>query len=173
MLQQIQDSFPHVIVGAITNGKGNPLAMTRTLAPYFDFCVSGEDETVFPHRKPHATIFQVALDRAHEILLSQQTDRTEKVEEESLASCWIHVGDDLCNDVAASAACGAKALWVDLKPEYGQTSSKRLQGLNPSWSTASSAEIDQRRIASQEAQRSSVTARVERLSDLPGVLSKL
>ncbi|KAL3800057.1 hypothetical protein ACHAW5_003705 [Stephanodiscus triporus] len=31
-------------IGAVTDGKANPLLMVFTLAPYFDFCISWEDD---------------------------------------------------------------------------------------------------------------------------------
>jgi putative hydrolase of the HAD superfamily len=145
MLQHLKICFPNIVIGAITNGRGNPLLMTNTLAKYFDFCVSGEDDSVFPHRKPHPIIYQVALQRCHEILQY----RTSSMEETDVSSSWVHVGDDLCNDIAASTACGAKAVWCDLDPEYGQTSSKRLQGIDASWSTASREELDERKAMSR------------------------
>jgi len=44
VLKEIQEEHPGVIIGAVTDGKANPLLMTFTLAPYFDFCMSWEDD---------------------------------------------------------------------------------------------------------------------------------
>jgi hypothetical protein len=44
VLQEIRDLNPNVIIGAVTDGRANPLFMTFTLAPYFDFCMSWEDD---------------------------------------------------------------------------------------------------------------------------------
>jgi phosphoglycolate phosphatase-like HAD superfamily hydrolase len=41
--------------------------MKNTVAKYFDFCVSGEDADIFPNRKPHAGIYQVALERYRQL----------------------------------------------------------------------------------------------------------
>jgi hypothetical protein len=41
---QIKRDHPNVIIGAVTDGKANPLFMTFTLAPFFDFCMSWEDD---------------------------------------------------------------------------------------------------------------------------------
>ena len=49
-----------VFIGAVTNGCGDPLK-TPGLAPLFDFCVSAEDEDVFPQRKPSRRPFDKAL----------------------------------------------------------------------------------------------------------------
>lgn len=43
-LKKIKEEHPDVIIGAVTDGKANPQLMTFTLAPYFDFCMSWEDE---------------------------------------------------------------------------------------------------------------------------------
>ena len=42
-LQRIKEEHPNVIIGAVTDGKANPMSMVFTLAPYFDFCTSWED----------------------------------------------------------------------------------------------------------------------------------
>ena len=189
MLQQIQTQFPSCVLGAITNGKGNPLHMVHTLKPYFDFCISGEDDTVFPYRKPHAKIFQAAYDYAQEIFIQryyQQQGEDDDDEEKSLtfnhSLFWIHVGDDLCNDIAASIACGAKgAIWVDLQPQYGQTSNKRFilpqeekqQEQQPSWSTLSKIEIEKRRLLSKDILQqvsADTVKRIDTLVNIPQVL---
>ncbi|KAL3799118.1 hypothetical protein HJC23_002246 [Cyclotella cryptica] len=103
-LKCIRDMYPSVIIGAITNGRGNPFYMP-SIAQYFDFCVSGEDEDVFPSRKPDRGIYEAALNRYSEFTeLSQNAVNNNDWN-------WIHVGDDLANDVGASAACGAKTIW--------------------------------------------------------------
>ena len=43
-LQRIREEHPDVVIGAVTDGKANPLLMVFTLAPYFDFCISWEDD---------------------------------------------------------------------------------------------------------------------------------
>ena len=104
-LQAIREQFPSVTIGAITNGRGDPFSMP-SIAEYFDFCTSGEDKDVFPLRKPDRGIYEAALGRYKEL--------TKKNIEETDDSHWnwIHVGDDLANDIGASAACGAKTIWL-------------------------------------------------------------
>lgn len=43
-LREIKEQHPGVVIGAVTDGKANPMLMTFTLAPYFDFCMSWEDD---------------------------------------------------------------------------------------------------------------------------------
>lgn len=44
VLTEIKKAHPEVIIGAVTDGKANPMLMTFTLAPFFDFCLSWEDD---------------------------------------------------------------------------------------------------------------------------------
>ena len=44
VLAQIKEDYPDVIIGAVTDGRANPMFMTFTLAPFFDFCMSWEDD---------------------------------------------------------------------------------------------------------------------------------
>ena len=63
VLQDIRRHFGESLcIAAVTNGKGNPVMMP-SLRQFFSFCVSGEDEEVFPHRKPHPKIFETAMRR--------------------------------------------------------------------------------------------------------------
>mmetsp|Transcript_20020 Transcript_20020/g.29678 ORF Transcript_20020/g.29678 Transcript_20020/m.29678 type:complete len:369 (+) Transcript_20020:296-1402(+) len=98
VVEALQSLPSEATVGAITNACGDPLAMNETLAPYFDFCVSGEDPHVFPFRKPHKMIFRTALQKY------QQP-----------GTIWCHVGDCLANDVGGSGNLGAKPIWVQLE----------------------------------------------------------
>ena len=43
-LQQIRQDHPGVVMGAVTDGKANPMFMTFTLRSYFDFCINWEDD---------------------------------------------------------------------------------------------------------------------------------
>ena len=164
MLQELKTKYPDAIIGAITNGKGNPLKMEST-KDYFDFCVSGEDDDVFPLRKPSEGIYQVALKRFESLTQEQEQSET---------TCWVHVGDDLANDVGASAKCGAKAVWVDLLgEEYSQTASKRDPSKpQPSWSTATKEELEKRKKMNQEAQQY-VSKRVTTLGMLPESIEEI
>jgi FMN phosphatase YigB (HAD superfamily) len=119
----------NVCIGAVTNGGGDPLKMP-SLAPFFSFCVSGEDPEVFPHRKPHPGIFRRALHRyrTEHYAPSQEAARDEEEgdgggpdggEEDFL---WCHVGDCLANDVGASADCGAFSVWCAPDPQAAAAS---------------------------------------------------
>ncbi|KAL7506149.1 hypothetical protein ACHAXN_003458 [Cyclotella atomus] len=125
-LQSIRKQYPSVVIGAITNGRGNPFHMPD-VAPYFDFCTSGEDDGVFPFRKPDRGIYEAAL-RQFRVIMPDCNDIIN----------WIHVGDDLANDVGASAACGAKTIWLTSDNEKGE------KGVG-FWSTATPEEMHKRR----------------------------
>jgi len=165
MLQRIKNSHPGVIIGAITDGKANPLIMENTLSPYFDFCVSWEDEDVFPSRKPDPKIFAAALSR-HKSLVPAGDD---EIGENSI---WIHVGDDLAYDIGGSAACGAKTIWADLIDDYGQTAKLRENGEVPAWSTALPTELKKRNALAKEA-RDCVDSRVQGLHDIPEAIMNI
>ncbi|KAL1496046.1 hypothetical protein AB1Y20_014675 [Prymnesium parvum] len=88
---------PEAAVAAVTNGRGDPLAMPA-LAPLFDFTVSAEHASIYPARKPEAAPFLAALRR---------------VGLEGREGAWAHVGDDVLNDVLAAKRLGAWAVWLD------------------------------------------------------------
>jgi len=184
MLEKLRSEYPNATIGAITNGKGNPLMMKDTLCDLFDFCVSGEDDDVFPHRKPHEGIYNVALQRYKDLLHLEGDDNICLTKDDDRI-CWIHIGDDLANDVGASAKCGALAIWVDLSSkEYDQTASARFKEniLNkndvnnnekqPFWSTASSDEVEKRKKLNKKAFKF-VSAKIEKLSSLPDAIRGL
>ena len=151
-LQSIRNQHPNIIIGAITNGRGNPLDMP-SIAIYFDFCTSGEDDGVFPQRKPEKGIYEAALRTYYD--LQQCT-----VQEDSTTFNWIHVGDDLANDVGASAACGAKAVWFKMEEEDDEI---------PIWSTATQEEQEKRKALDQMA-KEHVSASICSLKELPDAI---
>jgi putative hydrolase of the HAD superfamily len=132
-LKSIRETYPTVVIGAITNGRGNPFYMP-SIAEYFDFCVSGEDAGVFPLRKPDRGIYEVALNRYSELIQFSQTAMNNHDWN------WIHVGDDLANDVGASAACGAKTIWFTGANSHEADGEKGV-GF---WSTATPGEMKTR-----------------------------
>jgi FMN phosphatase YigB (HAD superfamily) len=136
-------------IGGITNGRGSPLCMTNTLAQFFEFCVSGEDADIFPHRKPHPNIYMAALNRWQTL---KQLPLTH------VPTVWVHVGDCLANDVRASSDVGAKAIWV-------APCSERESEEQPSWSTATKGDL-QERAQLMEAARSKISGQVTNLSQL-------
>ena len=159
MLQEVKERHPDAVVAAVTNGRGDPLDMRDTLRPYFDFTISGEQESVFPNRKPHPGIFEATLDAFQSMAGYDLRQDNHK--------CWIHVGDDLANDVGASAACGAKAVWYKMEEdEEGE------DGATPFYSTASADEIERRKQMAAEAEEK-VTERISRLSELPQAIEKI
>jgi len=148
-------------IGAITNGRGNPLCMTNTLAPYFAFCVCGEDDGVFPHRKPHPNIYQVALKRWCSLC---QLNNDRERDDVTLPDVWVHVGDCLANDVGASHDAGARAIWV-AQPE----DEDRKQ---PNWSTATEEDREKRALL-MEAARSKMSGEVKDLSELKRMIETI
>ena len=102
-LRECRERWPDATVGAITNGRGDPAAMP-SLAPYFGWCVTGERADIHPHRKPAPRIFEAALARAGRDAAAD-------------TGGWVHVGDCLLNDVAASKGVGARTVRLDAAVE--------------------------------------------------------
>ncbi|KAL9185359.1 hypothetical protein ACHAXT_003136 [Thalassiosira profunda] len=149
-LQIIREQHPNVVIGAITNGRGNPLCMP-SMQQFFDFCVSGEDEDVFPKRKPDEGIYQAALSKYNELQTAPG----------DASFNWLHVGDDLANDVGASACCGAKSIWITVdEDEPCET---------PSWSTATQEEMQKRAVLDTNA-KEHVSAKICSLEELPDAI---
>jgi len=153
-LQTIKEQYPNCIIGAITNGRGNPLDMP-SIAKFFDFSTSGEDDDVFPQRKPEKGIYEAAL-RTYNNLQG-----TIQEEDSTTTFNWIHVGDDLANDVGASAACGAKAVWFRMDEEEDNEI--------PMWSTATKEEREKREALDQLA-KEHVSASICSLKELPDAI---
>ncbi len=150
-LEKIKLQHPDAIIGAITNGRGNPLFMP-SVKDFFHFCVSGEDEGVFPKRKPDKGIYEAALDTFYNL------------QEESLGSLnWIHVGDDLANDVGAAALTGAKSIWLSAEEEGSEM---------PSWSTATKEEME-RRAKLNETAKKHVSSKISRLNELESAVTHI
>jgi len=168
MLSELRSNHPEAVIAAITNAKGNPLRM-KSIEDYFDFCVSGEDDDVFPLRKPHEGIYNVAIKRYEELSVEKETKGINAKD-----FCWVHVGDDLANDVGASAKCGAYAIWVDLDDEYNQAASSKREphAAQPAWSTATKEELEKRKEMNQQAQQY-VSARVTKLAKLPNAIQSI
>ena len=148
-LQSIRENYPGIVIGAITNGRGDPLEMKK-LAPFFDFCTSGEDEGVFPKRKPDRGIYEAALRRFQELKGSRP-------------ATWVHVGDDLANDVGASAACSAKPIWL---------CNDSVDESTPKWSTATTEELEKRARLNEEA-KMLVKAKISSLEELPSAVASI
>lgn len=186
-LRAIRTRYPDACIAAITNGRGNPLCMPHTLAPYFDFCVSGEDDAVFPHRKPAPLIYHVALERyrtlyphhrhPHDPSLQGSNNNSEgsatagNTTSISSSFIWCHVGDCLANDVGGSAACGAYAVWYNPDSPKSDGDDDAVPIQEPSWSTATRTEVDQRQqLARQAKENSMIATRISSLSQLEQAL---
>jgi putative hydrolase of the HAD superfamily len=183
-LQKIKEEHPNVIIGAVTDGKANPMLMVFSLAPYFDFCMSWEDDAAgrmeFFNELGNVDgnaglqwIYKAAYDKYKELADTNQ-GMMSPVNEEVGEPVWIHIGDDLAYDVGGSASCGAKTILLDLDEEYGQTAKLRFveNAFIPSWSTASSEELANRK-AMNEAAEDKVDTRVTRLSMLPDAIDEI
>eukprot|EP00580_Thalassiosira_gravida_P019296 CAMPEP_0201663206 /NCGR_PEP_ID=MMETSP0494-20130426/5065_1 /ASSEMBLY_ACC=CAM_ASM_000839 /TAXON_ID=420259 /ORGANISM="Thalassiosira gravida, Strain GMp14c1" /LENGTH=350 /DNA_ID=CAMNT_0048141745 /DNA_START=156 /DNA_END=1208 /DNA_ORIENTATION=+ len=158
-LETIREEHPDAIIGAITNGRGNPLEMP-SMKEYFDFCISGEDDGVFPRRKPDKGIYEAAVSKYNQIIMQGQGSILSSQESGENGFNWIHVGDDLANDVGASAACGAKSIWFTMEEDDG------VDARLPSWSTATQEEL-RKRAALDEMAREHVSAKIVSLVELP------
>lgn len=196
-LKTIKEEHPDVIIGAVTDGKANPQLMTFTLAPYFDFCMSWEDEQGSRQKffrdlndvetTPELTWIYDAARHKYAILKeaqcginaakapSKNDDIPPKVWPESYDDLvWIHVGDDLAFDVGGSATCGASTILVELPKSLGQTAPFRFDTSieQPSWSTTSKAELEGR-IRMNEAAREMVNIEINTLERLPIAINQI
>ncbi|KAL7473167.1 hypothetical protein ACHAXS_013565 [Conticribra weissflogii] len=143
-----------VIIGAITNGRGNPFDMP-SISSYFDFCISGEDEGVFPRRKPDRGIYEAALRRYRELVMVGTKNggvggsaRTQD-EDDDIVLNWIHFS------------------WLieeSLQDDGGD--------VVPSWSTATNEELE-KRAKMDEMARQHVSAKIGKLDELPDVITHI
>lgn len=197
-LKAIKEQHPDVIIGAVTDGKANPLLMTFTLAPYFDFCMSWEDEQGGRQKffkelnlvegTAELTWIYDAARHKYAILKQAQAaidaDLMSSTNGQDIAPLvwpenyddlvWVHVGDDLAFDVGGSAACGAKTVLVELPKSAGQSAPFRfdLSIQQPAWSTTSRAELEAR-IRMNEAARDMVSVEINSLERLPIAINQI
>ncbi|CAB9500751.1 expressed unknown protein [Seminavis robusta] len=202
VLREIKQEYPHVILGAVTDGKANPLLMTFTLAPYFDFCMSWEDDQkgrqqFFKELASSSSsaqlswIYNAALEKGQEMATVQAAMKAAAAKndnhdstEEFAKGVWIHVGDDLAYDVGGSAACGAKTILCELANEYQQTARQRFDQLEqvnnnddgdrkmPTWSTSPTPELEVRR-KMNEAAKPLVDETINFIRELPDAISRI
>ena len=183
-LQKIREEHPNVVIGAVTDGKANPMLMVFSLAPYFDFSMSWEDDsagrTEFYKELGNVDgnadlqwIYKAAVEKGKEIADAKKELQKDNDLDEA-PPVWIHVGDDLAYDVGGSASCGAKTILLDLDEEYHQTAKLRFPPYNsiPAWSTASADEIAHRKALNDEAE-DMVDKRISRLSLLPDAILEI
>lgn len=198
-LRKIREDHPDVVIGAVTDGKANPMLMVFSLAPYFDFCMSWEDDasgrTGFFKELAEVDgnadlqwIYRAAYERYVEIAEAKREMKRKDMEggdgaegtedwtagDDDDEPVWVHVGDDLAYDVGGSASCGAKTVLLDLDEEYGQTAKVRFGpgATMPSWNTASEAELANRE-AMNAAAEDMVDERISRLSALPDAIDEI
>lgn len=158
-LQVLKTTYPSVCIAAITNGRGNPREMEK-LRDIFDFCVSGEDDDVFPERKPEPGIYRKALQRYRGLV-------SDAVEE----SLWVHVGDCIVNDVGAAAVLGAKTVWK-IDEDTAHKFSSEVKDKQPKWSTATSEDLEEReRLAARASEK--VSIRISEIRELPDAIESL
>lgn len=135
MLSDLRRRYPSMRVCAITNGRGDVNRIPQ-LAEFFDFSISGEDEQVFPHRKPSEKIYVAAINRVladqkGPCATTQGGEDTQaatrlpvsKEEKEAFASSterWVHVGDDLANDVGPARKLGMRTVLVEADMSWRQ-----------------------------------------------------
>lgn len=184
-LQEMKEEHPNVIIGAVTDGKANPMLMVFSLAPYFDFCMSWEDDAAgrmeffkelgnVDGNAGLQWIYKAAYDKYQELAESSSELKNSVVEMDGGEPVWIHIGDDLAYDVGGSASCGAKTILLDLDEEYGQSAKLRF-GENPvipSWSTSSAEELANRAAMNKGAE-DKVDMRVSMFSMLPDAIDEI
>ena len=192
ILQEIKQEHPGVIIGAVTDGRANPMFMTFTLQKYFDFCMSWEDDQGARSQffkelgsvegdAELSWIYNAAYDKYLELsstaaaIDAAAADAKKILPKPSKGNpVWIHIGDDLAYDVGGSAACGAKTIYMELNDKYGQTARHRFEGnqVQPTWSTSLQQELDSRRVMNELA-KEHVDQKVAFLSQLPEAINKI
>lgn len=181
-LQQIREEHPGVIIGAVTDGRANPLFMTFTLAPFFDFTMSWEDDQgsrnkFFQELNDASTdaelkwIYDAALAKYQE--LAAANDALKRDDAQDKNKVWIHVGDDLAYDVGGSAQSGAKTILVELDERYQQSARFRFDlDEQPDWSTTSDSELIARKKMNEKA-INKVDKKISFLTRLPEAINDI
>lgn len=186
-LQQIKSDHPNVIIGAVTDGKANPLFMTFTLAKYFDYCINWEDDQA--GRKKFFTdlsnvekdadlrwIYNASREKGEELAETQaQMREDEPYPRDDVEYVWIHVGDDLALDVGGSATCGAKTILAELADkQYHQTARHRFDNVDnlPDWSTTPKKELLRRQLMNKAAEEL-VDKKVAFISHIPEAINNI
>mmetsp|Transcript_11213 Transcript_11213/g.23905 ORF Transcript_11213/g.23905 Transcript_11213/m.23905 type:complete len:443 (+) Transcript_11213:85-1413(+) len=187
-IKQIQEDHPNVIIGAVTDGSANPMLMVFSLMPLFDFTVSWEDDLDKVQQMEQfqelssvdksdglSWIYRLAVEKGKEM-----SDLTKEIKKDAASSedgediewVWVHVGDDLAYDVGGAATTGAKTVYVELAPEYGQTARLRLDGKRPGWTTETEEQLEKHRKMMMNAMEK-VDAKITHLNQLPEAINEL
>jgi len=186
MLEQIKEAHPNVVIGAVTDGKANPMLMTFTFARFFDFCINWEDdqagrEKFFKELSETDSnaqlkwIYEAALEKYSEFASARGSfkKKNENDSVDDTEDVWIHVGDDLAYDVGGSSACGAKTILMELADKYNQTSRHRFNtDSQPPWSVTMKAELEKRNKMNEKAEEH-VDKKIGYISRLPEAISEL
>lgn len=189
MFEQIKSDHPHVVIGAVTDGKANPLFMTFTLAKHFDFCINWEDDQA--GRKKFFTdlsnvekdadlrwIYSATREKGEELAKTEALLRGEEYPDPNVEYVWVHVGDDLALDVGGSATCGAKTILAELADkQYHQTARHRFDNLDnsdklPEWSTTPQKELRRRQMMNKAAE-ALVDKKVAFISHIPEAINNI
>jgi putative hydrolase of the HAD superfamily len=189
MFEQIKADHPNVIIGAVTDGKANPLFMTFTLAKHFDFCINWEDDQA--GRKQFFTdlsnvekdadlrwIYSATKEKGEELAKTAALLRGEEYPDPNAEYVWIHVGDDLALDVGGAATCGAKTILAELADKkYHQTARHRFDNIDDlenkfAWSNTPKKELERRQIMNMEAEKL-VDKKVAFLSHIPEAINQI
>lgn len=158
----VRRSHPDALLAAVTNGRGDPLAMP-SLKSLFDFTVSAEDDGIYPERKPAAAPFLAALRKAGI--------------RDAKPAVWAHVGDDIVNDVQAAKDVGAWAVWLDAQGLVGGASGEVPASAPDDAAAAShwySTMSDEERVARRAKAREAIGAAdvtIRHIGELPAALS--
>lgn len=189
MFDQIKSEHPNVVIGAVTDGKANPLFMTFTLAKHFDFCINWEDDQA--GRKKFFTdlsnvekdadlrwIYSATKEKGEELVKTNAALRGDDYPDPNVDYVWIHVGDDLALDVGGAATCGAKTILAELADkQYHQTARHRFENFDnsdnlPEWSTTPQKEL-KRRLEMNKAAESLVDKKVAFISHIPEAINNI
>jgi phosphoglycolate phosphatase-like HAD superfamily hydrolase len=186
-LQTIKAEHPNVIIGAVTDGKANPRLMTFTLAPYFDFCLSWEDDqtgrkrffqdlTLVEGNVELKWIYDAALEKYQELSSAKSAlQKSDATTADPTNPLWIHAGDDLAYDVGGAAQSGAKTIWLELdRQKYAQTARFRFEPntKQPAWSTTTRQELEKRKVMNELALKR-VDASIHFISRLPEAIQDI
>lgn len=189
MFDQIKSEHPNVVIGAVTDGKANPLFMTFTLAKHFDFCINWEDDQA--GRKKFFTdlsnvekdadlrwIYSATKEKGEELVKTNAALRGDDYPDPNVDYVWIHVGDDLALDVGGAATCGAKTILAELADkQYHQTARHRFENFEnsdnlPEWSITPQKEL-KRRLEMNKAAESLVDKKVAFISHIPEAINNI